>query len=511
MSLSADSLHWAIDFVSQHSDGDLFPKVLEMQAVQTLQDDFISQVGAKPLSAFKPGAHRRFIVPKDEVSYRVATQLDPQDSILLSAIIHEYGNGLESRRLPPYQVFSYRFSPTSDEGFYSHKGAWNKFWSTAYIQGGKSHTVLYCDIADFYNQIYHHVVENQLIESGFPNQAVKWLIALLESTTAQVSRGVPIGPHAVHLIAEATLIPIDNSMATTGLHFLRYADDIFIFCNSQNEARQALASVAAILDKQQRLILQRHKTKFLTASECQKLCLTMIEDRPISDDEDAVLKLIFKYSGGNPYKTVWYNQISEEDWMKLTEDVIAGIITDYLTQTPVDYIRLSWFYRRMSQIGHPGAIEISLTNIERLGPCFANVCSYFASVQTIEPDDWRDIGAALIQLLDSPEVKTSEFFRLSILSLFSKNAHIDHFPALASRFQQSDPYARREILLAAKEHKSIDWIRQYKEHFGSMDPWQQRAVLYGASGFPPDERKFFINQCVLDRPFDMVLAKWAKG
>ena len=85
--------------------------------------------------------------------------------------------------------------------------------------------------------------------------------------------------------------------------------------------------------------------------------------------------------------------------MKLTEDVIAGIITDYLTQTPVDYIRLSWFYRRMSQIGHPGAIEISLTNIERLGPCFANVCSYFASVQTIEPDDWRDIGAALIQLL----------------------------------------------------------------------------------------------------------------
>src|SRR5262249_32798339 len=153
-----------------------------------------------------------------------------------------------------------------------------------------------------------------LIESGFPNQAVKWLIALLESTTARVSRGVPIGPHAVHLIAEATLIPIDNSMATTGLHFLRFADDILIFCNSKNDANHALASDEGILDRQQRLMLQRHKTKFLTPFDCQMLCRTMIEDRPISDDEDEVLKIIQKYSGGNPYKTIWYNQISTEDW-----------------------------------------------------------------------------------------------------------------------------------------------------------------------------------------------------
>jgi hypothetical protein len=97
------------------------------------------------------------------------------------------------------------------------------------------------------------------------------------------------------------------------------------------------------------------------------------------------------------------------------------------------------------------------------------------------------------------------------LSLFSKNEEIDHFPELASRFHQSDPYARREIFLAAKRSNAIDWLRQHKEQFNLMDPWQQRAFLYGVSSFPQDERKFFVRQCKLERPFDEVLGKWAKG
>src|SRR5213594_1451980 len=108
----------------------------------------------------------------------------------------------------------------------------------------------------------------------------------------------------------------------------------------------------------------------------------------------------------------------------------TAVITEYTGNQPVDYLRLAWFYRRLSQIGHPGAIQVSLSNIERLAPCFANVCSYLASVQAIDPDDWRRIGRALLQLFETDLVKTSEFFRLSLLSLFSRNAHIDHFAEL---------------------------------------------------------------------------------
>lgn len=511
MTLDAASLDWAIDFVAGHSDGDLFPKVLEVEAIQACRGKFIELTQDKALSDFTIGPHRRFIVPKDDISYRQATQLHPQDSIFLSAVIRQFGQGIESRRLPADQVFSYRFSPSAEHGLYGSQTGWNKFWNAAYLRSLKCASILYCDIADFYNQIYHHTVEQQLTESRLPNQAVKWIIELLKSTTAGVSRGIPVGPHGTHLIAEATLIPIDNSMVSSGLSFLRYADDMLIFCDSQKSARQSLATVASILDKQQRLTLQRHKTRFFTPAEFWVFCNEMIEDRPISSDEDKVLKVIRKYSGDDPYRTISYDQISSEDWKRITDEVVSGIIREYIGKDHVDYIRLRWFYRRLSQIGHPGGIDVSLSEIEKLGPCFANICTYFSSIQAIDSERWKDIGTRLLRLLDTDEVKGNEFFRLSILSLFSRNAYMDHFEVLAARFQAGDPGVRREVFLAGKKNGAVDWLRQYKEDIGNMDAWQRMAFIFCCADLPVEEKKYFIRRWNPVAPFDITLAQWARA
>lgn len=510
MSLSSDSIHWAIKFVQNHADGDLFPKILEFDAINAMADEFVKLVEGKDLSSFPPGSCRRFIVPKDEIAYRQATQLDPQDSIILTALIYQYGQGIENRRLPSTRVFSYRFQPDTTLGLYGNQTAWNNFWQSAYQKSENFNTILYCDIADFYNQIYHHTIENQLIASGFPNQTIKWIISLLESTTVGVSRGVPIGPHAIHLIAESTMIPIDNSLFLSGINFMRFADDIVIFCNSPSSARQALASIASTLDKQQRLMLQRHKTKFYDTEKFGELCRSMVEDRPISDEEDQVLKIIRKYSNGNPYAIVSYNVISEQDWQKISGDIITSIIQEYIEESEVDYIRLRWFYRRLTQIGHPGAIDISLDNIANLTPCFANICTYLASVQSVEQERWVQIGEKLLYLLESNEVQGNEYFRLSILSLFTKNQHINHFSNLARQYTSSEPFARREILLSGKQNLAFDWLREYKESYQTMDSWQQSAYIYGCSGFPKDEKMYFLNRLKPSRPFEIVLAKWAK-
>ncbi|MBC7075196.1 MAG: Retron-type reverse transcriptase [Syntrophomonadaceae bacterium] len=511
MMLSGDSLKWAVDFIYNHSDGDLFPKIAEIDSIITYKDEFVALIEDKDLSQFPPGACRRFIVPKDEISYRQATQLDPQDSIILTAIIHQYGIGIERRRLDRNIVFSYRFSPDINYGLYSAMNSWNDFWTSAFRKSSSFEYVLYCDIADFYNQIYHHIVENQLIESAFPNQVMKWVIGLLESTTANVSRGVPIGPHPIHLLAEAAMIPIDNSISIQGLEFLRYADDILVFCDSKQTAKNSLAKVASILDKQQRLMLQRHKTKTYTVEEFRNLCSDMIEDRPISKEEDEILKLIRKYSGGNPYRTITYNEISDEDWKSVSDEIISNIIYEYINQEDVDYIRLRWFYRRLAQLGHPGAIEVSLREIAKLSPCFANICSYLGSVQSIDEERWKYIGERLLELLDSEDVVNNEFFRLSILSLFTKNRYINHFSRLVRRYPTSESFVQREILLAAYQNSAFDWLREHKENFQGMDPWQKMAFIYGCSGLPKDEKKYFINKLSLKRPFDIILAKWAKN
>lgn len=511
MTLLSNSLEWAVDFVQAHSDGDLFPKVLEVDAVAAEKAHFVTQVAGADLGTLPPGSCRRFIVPKDEVSYRQATQLDPQDSIILSALVFQYGQKIEDLRLPATRVFSYRFNPTLPDGLYSSKAAWNNFWTAAGSQATKCSCILYCDIADFYNQVYHHTVENQLISAGLPNQAVKWIVSLLESTTAGVSRGVPVGPHPIHLIAEATLIPVDNSLLAAGVSFIRYADDIIVFCKSDREARTALSTIATVLDKQQRLTLQRHKTKFYEPSEFCRICSQMIEDRPINSDEKSLLALIKKYSGGNPYKTISYSQVSAVDWASISTESIRKVIEEYISLDPVDYIRLRWFYRRLAQIGHPGAIEVSLEHLDELGPCFANICFYLASIQSVPPKDWKRVGSKLLQLLRTPEVQSSEYFRLLVLSLFTRNEHINHFTRLRKLFQSSDAFVRREVILAARINGAIDWVRELKEDYPSMDPWQQRAMLFATAGLAKDERKYFIGRQSIVRPFEKTLAKWAKS
>lgn len=511
LTLDTTSLEWAIESITKHSDGDIFPKILELQPLSDEKQLLLQSLSNVPLTELNPGASRRFIVPKDEISYRLATQLDPQDSIILTALLHRFGQGIEDRRQARDIVFSYRFGPSQEHGLYSSQSAWNEFWERAQFCSLASSNILYCDIADFYNQIYHHTVENQLIDSSFPNQAIKWIIRLLESTTEGVSRGVPIGPHSIHLIAEATLIPVDNALAAEGMNFLRFADDILVFCSNKREARSTLGRIASILDKQQRLILQRHKTQFLSPNRFRKLCSQMVEDRPINDDEKEMLNIVRKYSKGNPYAFISYDQVDEEDWEALSEEKISSIIKEYVGKSSPDYIRLRWFYRRLAQIGHPGAVRISLKMIDKLGPCFANICSYLASVQNIEPEDWKDIGHDLLSLLESDAVKENEFFRLSILSLFGRNTHLNHFSTLAARYSSSDPYARREILLAAYRNEMIDWAREHKEAFDAMDIWQQRAFLLCCSQFPTDERKYFLRRRNFSRPMDASLCEWAKN
>ncbi len=52
MTLSKDSLEWAIAFLEKHSDGDIFPKIIEISAILAKKDDFIQLVEGKPLTEF---------------------------------------------------------------------------------------------------------------------------------------------------------------------------------------------------------------------------------------------------------------------------------------------------------------------------------------------------------------------------------------------------------------------------------------------------------------------------
>jgi hypothetical protein len=81
--LTTDSILWAIDFVSRHSNSDLSPKIQGFKAIKNRAEELASHVESQPLTRHNPGSFHRLIVPNGEILYRQATQLDPKDSILL--------------------------------------------------------------------------------------------------------------------------------------------------------------------------------------------------------------------------------------------------------------------------------------------------------------------------------------------------------------------------------------------------------------------------------------------
>ena len=76
MTLQKESIKWAIEFLSRHSDGDIFPRIPEISAINEQSQGLVDALANKPMSAtFLPQPCRRFIVPKEEFSYRQATQI----------------------------------------------------------------------------------------------------------------------------------------------------------------------------------------------------------------------------------------------------------------------------------------------------------------------------------------------------------------------------------------------------------------------------------------------------
>lgn len=511
MKLDRDSVAWALNAVAASSDSDLFPPTPEFKQAAGSPNGLLDALTSPELKDLEIGASMRFLVPKDDVSYRQATQLDPQDGLILTALVYQFGQRIEDRRLPRDQVFSYRFGPTEAE-LYTEESDWNRFWAKARDLAKQSSTILYCDITDFYNQIYHHTLENQLIASKFPNQAIKWILALMESTTAGVSRGVPIGPHAIHILAEASLIPIDNSLRDHGLRFVRFVDDILVFCDSPEHARSAIYTVARTLDRQQRLTLQRHKTRVFNRDDFYSFADSMAEDQPISELESDLLSIVRKYSHGNPYRAVQFSDITEGDWAQITTEDLTAIVEKYLSVKDPDHMRLGWFYRRLAQIGHPGALKVTLDRLDDLGPSLPSVVRYMASLYTVESSTWREVGGRLLDVLESERFREQEYFTVMLLGLFARNRSLNNFAQLGRRWPTSSPPLRRQLILAARRNGAVDWLRNLKEDFASMDASQKLAFVHAMGAFPSDERKFFLRARVGDaeRTFLRALAKISK-
>jgi len=308
-----------------------------------------------------------------------------------------------------------------------------------------------------------------------------------------VSNGIPVGPHPTHLLAEASLIPIDDLLTQRGFEYSRYVDDIHVFCENEERAQVALFAIAGALDQYHKLTLNRSKTRTVETVPFQVLARSKADDQPINSSEASVLAVIKKYATG-PYTAIPVSRLTPEDLAQFSQTALEEILRAYLSANECDYVRLRFFLRRLAQVGVPGAVEFVVGHLSQLLPAFAEVASYLHAATPSYAGSWTDLGQKLLTLLDSPIAKESEYLQIVILGLFARIAQLNHIHVLTGRYNSSGPSAQREIVLAAAAAGADSWLRTLKSDFSRLDPWMRRALAYACRIFPKDECRFWVKE-----------------
>lgn len=453
---------------------------------------FASKMEAIDLSSHKWSGVRRFTVQKADYSFRSVCQFDPIDSLLFTAMMREIGPKIEKRRIDQSRkiLFSNRFKPKASGQMYEYQHGWRDFWMQSDTLNQSFSHVFKTDISDFYNQIYHHTIENQLIECKCTKAQIAVIKSFLANSTDGVSRGVPVGPHSTHILAELALVPLDNFMLSKGYKFCRYADDIHVFCSGYTEAQKAMLSIVQYLDKTQKMNTNRSKTEILRAEEFAEICALKMEDSPINDIERRLLSTISK-AVTNPYRRVVSPSKISVDRAVLTRANIENVLSAYTSQDDIDYTRLRWFIRRLSQVGAPGGVDYIISHFDFFLPAIAELATYFESSKSRYKGKWNEVGQKLLYMFDNEVVQASEYMRLVLISFFSSVKKLNNINQITKRYDDEQPPCQREIVLAAERARETDWIRGLKDQYKNSDPWLRRAIIYACKQLPPDEREFW--------------------
>lgn len=488
--LTSAHIKWALAHLTLEGDTDLFPRPFEIALLKSNETQVVREVQGLDLIQHKWREPRRALVPKDDLSFRSGAQLDPFDALLFAAIIKSVCKKIDVHRgdAQRERIFSYRLRQSSDGRLYDHD-RYKLFWEASRKNALSSEHVLVTDISDFYNQVYHHTVEQEFDSAGVDAQSKGAVLNLLKVCSATTSRGLPIGPHATHLVAELSLRPIDDMLVESGVRYIRFVDDFHIFCASKTEAYRVLQRLAQTLDLV-KLQLNKSKTKLVSASDWTIRAAEMIEDRPINEDEADILSEM-KAGGGNPYVVMAPSRISPRLSALLSETRVGQILDAYLAENEPDFTRVRWFLRRLTQARTPSGIRYVVTNLERLTPAIADAARYLRSSIGQFAGDRIELGGALVTALDGPIVSANPYLTAIVLSLFANIAKLNHIPRLVGMFERLPPISQREIVLAATNASASAWLRTLK-WLDYQDPWVRRAIVMSAALWSADERTHWV-------------------
>jgi hypothetical protein len=128
-----------------------------------------------------------------------------------------------------------------------------------------------------------------------------------------------------------------------------------------------------------KLSLNRTKTRIIPASEFVLEAFRKASNDPINSIESRFLELLGDNSD-DPYEEIDIDDLDEDDKEELYGLALNEVLQEYLNAEHIDYSRIGWFLRRLSQVGIPGSAEFVVSHMDELLPVIADVAKYLSRI-----------------------------------------------------------------------------------------------------------------------------------
>jgi len=429
--------------------------------------------------------------------FRTITQLDPIDTLVYSAAVYEMAELVEAARIAPERLiaFSYRICPKADGSLFANENGWTDFHeqSKRLAESTRNKQVLMADITDFYNQASQHRIENALESAQVNPEFAKSIESFLNRLAAKHSRGLPVGPTASIILAEACLNDVDTFLLRKGVKHTRYVDDFCIFCKDRNQAVTILHDLSDYLHTAHRLTLNDSKTRILTTADFLK----KKELRDPEDEEKKMFELLQQQIDEMFENESYYDDTRELEEIQPRKDKelrsefrknLAGLFAACLDEKVIHLGVSRHLLRRARDLRTNIISRQVFDNLAKLTPVFRDVAQYIVSTKKASNAYIDD----LITFLRDDAYGQLPFVRMwgvySLLEIGDKS----HAGEIRDLAEKCGSFARRLSALVAKEHKIVDWVRENKENWSNFGPWERRALIFSASALPRDERNSWL-------------------
>ncbi|MDX8453926.1 RNA-directed DNA polymerase [Mesorhizobium sp. VK9D] len=490
----------------------------EMKCFAESADAIVADCAKLNLGQYTPTGVVENLTPKSWLGFRIAHQLTAADNLIYLAALLDCADRLEASRTPEErnEAFAYRFDTEETKRVFKAGRGFHQ-WISYLVEFGASDRpfldppVITTDIADFYQRIYFHRIENILDDAGAPRGPSELIKKIIKTTRARQSYGLPVGTTASRLIAECVLNDTDTFLRNLGVTFTRFVDDFRIIASDEQSAHSILCKLAEHLMVTEGLSLNVSKTKIGQRSELEAGARHRLQDVFSSSEMESMASFIqLNYGEGDDE--------SEDD--SLSNPFIA-------------FMKPSVLFEKMDSLGDKRGVDLSIfkaiLRVLRFIPVHdpvyllgrhAELLYYIPREFCMVLTAWSkqdgfphgDVKTRVLELLHASPYADLPYVRSWLIALFV-NGTLPYEPSdwATYDFNRTIMEKRARIFLKGLANDR-PYFRAQRTQLGGLSEWEKPAALMAAMCLPADEYSAWLDVSVsqLASPFARTYCNWLK-